>query len=891
MCGFHFTRQQFLRAFITLTALTGIFSLTAQAQIGIITTYAGGGPNNLSAQQANIGSPSVTALDAAGDLYIASPTLYLVFRVDHVTGQLTIFAGNGGPYYFGDGVLATSTGVGTPYGLAFDAAGNLYIADATNNAIRRVDAVTGIITTFVGDGGDCANDTDGLGDGCPAKLAIIYSPNALAFDASGNLFIADSGSCRIRRVDAATGMITTVAGSGSEGYSGDGGPATSARLLFPYGVAVDGSGNVFIADSYNYRIRRVDAATGMITTVAGSGSEGGYSGDGGPATSASLNVPSGVAVDGAGDLFIADTYDNRIRRVDGSTGIITTVVGNLSHPSSVEVDGMGNLLIADTRNNFVRLWDTSTQALTTTAGNGTLFYSGDGGPATIASLSFPQGVAVDVAGNVLISDSSSNRIRKVNAITGIITTVAGTGLQGYTGDGGAATSADLSGPYGVALDGTGNLFISDSGNNVVRRVDAVTGIITTVAGDGIAGYSGDGGPATKANLLATGLTVDSAGNIFISDGYDSYVRKVDAATGVITTVAGDGIRAYNGDGIPATSASLNWPAGLATDAAGDLFIADSNNQAIRRVDASTGVISKGAGTPGISGFGGNGGPATSAKLDIPLAVAFDDAGNLFIADSNNNTIRRVDAVTGIITRVGGDGNPGYCGDGGAATDACLGFPYGLTIDGAGNLFISDSLNHRIRRVPLGGGMTTVTASPNPAIAGQSVTLTATVTGLSPSGTLTFTKDGVALATVPVANGQAVYTQVYPWANTKAIVAEYSGDTINQPSTSALLNLVVNPATSTTTLVSSENPAVVGDSVTFAATVTSWSGLMPPDGGLVTFYKNGIVVATATLAGGQASYTKVFDTANTKSMTATYAGDVTNNGSTSAVLYEVVNPGP
>jgi uncharacterized protein (TIGR03437 family) len=345
--------------------------------------------------------------------------------------------------------------------------------------------------------------------------------------------------------------------------------------------------------------------SGIITTVAGSGpaegSSGGFSGDGGPATSAELNFTSSVRVDASGNLFIADFKNSRIRRVSAS-GIITTV-----------------------------------------AGNGVQGFSGDGGPANSASLNRPVAVAVDTSGNLFIADTYNSRIRKVSA-GGMITTVAGNGSYGFSGDGGPATSASLNYPEGVAVDAAGNLFIADDLNNRIRQV-SVSGIITTVAGNGTQGFSGDGGPATRASFYAPkDIVVDAFENLFIVDNFNSRLRKV-SASGIITTVAGNGTTVFCGqgscvgDGGPATSASLGYLQGVAVDASGDLFIADSNNQRIRKV-STTGVITTVAGD-GITGFSGDGGPATSAFLDSPYGVAVDASGNLFIADSGNNRVREV----------------------------------------------------------------------------------------------------------------------------------------------------------------------------------------------------------------------------------------------------------
>jgi hypothetical protein len=310
--------------------------------------------------------------------------------------------------------------------VAVDAAGNLFIADASNHRVRRVDAASGIITTVAGGVSLVFPD---IGDGGPATSARLRLLSGVAVDAVGNLFIADRNHQRIRRVDASTGIITTVAGTGFRGFSGDGFPATSASLGDPSGVAVDAFGNLFIADERNHRIRRVDAASGIITTVAGNGIRG-FSGDGGLATSASLRNPFDVALDAAGNLFIADASNHRIRRVDAASGIITTVAGG------------GFSVFPDI---------------------------GDGGPATSASLAFPTGVAVDAAGNLFIADNSNQRIRRV-APSGVITTVAGDGSFGFSGDGGPATQASLAGPRGVAVDSAGSLFIADERNHRIRRV-------------------------------------------------------------------------------------------------------------------------------------------------------------------------------------------------------------------------------------------------------------------------------------------------------------------------------------------------------------------------------------------------------------------------------------
>jgi len=364
---------------------------------------------------------------------------------------ITTVAGNGNDGADGDGGPALAASLGGPGGIVVDASGNLFIAETYNDRIRKVSAASGIITTVAGNGNDGSS-----GDGGLAVSALLSNPTDVAVDASGNLFIADGV---IRKVSAANGIITTVAGGGTGVFSGDGGPATSASLG-ACSVTVDASGNLFIADEFNNRIRKVSAASGIITTVAGSGAvgyqSGSFSGDGGPATSATLNEPCGVAVDASGNLFIADGLNNRVRKVSAADGIITTVAGN--GPSCANLNSCGG------------------------------GFSGDGGPAISASLNQPSRVAVDAAGNLFISDQGNQRIRKVSA-TGIITTVAGNGIAGFSGDGGPATSASLSAPAGVGVDGFGNLFISDYINGRIREVSAAVVAPTIKSGGVVPVYS------------------------------------------------------------------------------------------------------------------------------------------------------------------------------------------------------------------------------------------------------------------------------------------------------------------------------------------------------------------------------------------------------------------
>jgi len=709
-------------------------SCIASAQTYTIATFAGSSPPaplNFPATSAGLSPPYGLAVDSTSSVFFTNGYYgYFVLRLAAATGILTLVAGNGTAGFSGDDGLATSAAFNTPLGLARDSVGNLYIADSANSRIRKVS--NGVITTVAGNG------TPGFsGDGGPATSAQLAGPSNVAVDTAGDLYIVDTGNQRIRKVS--NGIITTVAGNGAQGYSGDHGPAAGAHLYNPSAVAIDSAGNLYIADSYNNRIREV--SNGVITTVAGGAPPtgtapilgpglppyGGFGGDGGPATAAQLYDPSGVAVDSAGNLYIADFYNGRIREV--SNGVINTVAGggaSLSDgsatraklaPFRVALDPSGNLYLSDLSGNRIR--KVSGGVITTLAGTGQPppVYSGNNGPAISALLNQPVGVATDTAGNLYFADSGTDRVHKVSG--GVITTVAGNGTFGYTGDTGPATSAELNYPIGIALDSAGNLYIADSHNSSVRKVS--NGVITTVAGNGMQGFSGDGGPATSAQLNnPTGVAVDAAGNLYIADSDNGRVRKV-STNGLITTVAGNGILApsngipggrgyggFSGDGGPATDAQLSTPTSVTVDSAGNLYISDYDNNRVREV--SHAIINTVAGSGpngGFAGFGGDGGPATSGQLNGPWGTAVDSAGNLYIADTGNNRVRKVS--NGVITTIAGSTTGGFYGDHGPATSAGLNSPLGVAVGSAGSVYIADSQNSRVRVLTQG---TAPTITPN-----------------------------------------------------------------------------------------------------------------------------------------------------------------------------------
>jgi uncharacterized repeat protein (TIGR01451 family) len=621
---------------------------------------------------------------------------------------------------YAGGFPAPTAAVATNYALngvssvAIDQFGNTYLISGLDCVFKADPA--GNLTRVAG---TCRPGYSG--DGGPAVQAQLNYPRGLAVDSAGNLYIADQFNNRIRKVDA-SGIITTVVGTGAWGYNGDNIPATSAQLYSPQGICLDTAGNLYIADFGNFRIRKVTG--GIISTVAGSGAEG-DSGDGAAAISAALYGVAGVAVDSAGNLYIADSESNRVRAV-GLNGIINTVAGTgvggysgdggqaisaqLNQPWGLAVSAAGYLYIADLGNNRVRSVSPG-GTIQTVAGNGNNNgLLGDGWPAISATISVPEGVSVDATGNLYIADTGNERVRKVTP-AGIISTIAGNGVYPYFfGDGGPATLAGF-GNRGIAVDTADNLYVADSDNNRLREISA-SGTVTTIAGTGIYSDSGDGGPAISAGVATDVVAVDSMGNVYI--GGFARVRKI-ATNGVITTVVGNGTYGYSGDNGPATSAVMAGPpSGLAVDTAGNLYISDANNQRIRKVTPE-GIITTVAGTGG-AGYSGDGGPGTSAELNYPAGLAADAAGNLYIADNSNLRVRKL-APDGTISTVAGNGIPGNAGDGGPATSAQLYHPLALAVDSAGDLYIGSQYS-AVRKVSRGGFISTIAGTGNGGYSGD-----------------------------------------------------------------------------------------------------------------------------------------------------------------------------
>ncbi len=615
----------------------------------------------------------------------------------------------------GDGSKAINAPIGGSLGLdvATGPDGSFYIADADNEMVLRV-GTDGILHVIAGNG-----FVGHWGDGGLAVNAALFNVSGVAVDATGNVYVAEYGGKNFGgaiRMVTPDGNISTIAGTGALGYAGDGGPASTAILNRPYGVAVDPGGNLYFIDQANGRIRKFRPG-GLIGSIAGGGQITGRNADGGQATDASLGGLTRLTVDPGGDVYFLD--DNLTVRKVTPAGILSTVAGggqstadgipatqSLMVPVGLAADAAGNLYIADYYTGSIR--KITNGVIATIAGRGTGF-SGDGGPALMAAFNFPVGtLAVNAAGDVFVADNENLRIREISG--GIVRTVAGNGLYRLAGNGGPASSATIYYASGLRTDPAGNLYFAEPTLNRVRKI-ATDGTISIFAGDGLFGYAGDNGPATKARLaFPSYLATDKAGNVYVSDTANNAIRKIDGNQ-TITTIAGMGVSGYTGDQGPAAQAKLAQPEGLDFDAEGDLWFADSLNHSIRVIGPGGDIFTvAGNGKPG---FSGDGGLAAKAQLNAPRGLRIFAPGTTqesrYFSDSGNNRVRRIRFIGGqyVIDTVAGNGKPGYSGDGGQAIDAKLNQPEGLAFDALGVLYIADRSNSVVRAVTADGVIGTV----------------------------------------------------------------------------------------------------------------------------------------------------------------------------------------
>ncbi|WP_041586038.1 Ig-like domain repeat protein [Terriglobus saanensis] len=698
------------------------------------------------------------------------------------------------------------------------------------------------------DEGTCATGTFLAGQSC--SISVTFSPKAPG-ERVGAVVLMNGGTVLGTQLLHGSGKgsvgvflpgtVSTVAGNSSFNYAGDGGDARSSPIFIPSGVVVDPAGNIYLSDTNNNRVRRVDAVTHVITTVAGDGTTG-VTGDGGPAVSAPVNYPTALVLNGAGDLYIADTRNNAIRKLTLATGILSTIAGRLGVPGS----------------------------------------SGDGGSATLATLNAPGGLAMDAAGFLYIADTGNDTIRRIDPSTGMITLFAGIPtVADFAGDGGPASAGRFNNPLGLAIDSGGSLYIADQANHRIRMITA-GGSLSTVAGTGVPRYNGDGGLAVAAQLQQpAAVAVDVARNLYIADSNNHLVRKVSSTTGLISSIVGiPGAAAYSGDNGPANVAKINGPYALALDSAGDLYFADLLNNRIRKVSNSyatlqyTPIRVGRTSAPQSQTFENDGNDSLIFTAIAPDADSATDPGTTSCAivtplDKNDTCV------------VGAEFKPQTVG---AVVTAEIQLQSNAS-NSPGIIHLSgeaDALEPTTVALQTSG-------SPSALGAAITFTATVKITsgvGTSPVGTVTFL-DGTTQIGTGTLNGTGVttFTTSALALGSHDITAHYGGDTQNAPSTSAVLTQIVKQGPSVV-LTASPNPSLVGDSVLFSAKVTT-STIQPS--GLVAFKDGATSIGSGSLNGsGVATFATTALVAGSHSITASYVGDANTLSGTSVAVTQVVN---
>jgi streptogramin lyase len=795
-------------------------------------------------------NPYGVAVDSTGNVYVADTGNDMIRKID-TTGNVTTLAGIAGVPGPGNGNGTAATFNG-PTGVAVDSTGNVYVADAGNNMIRKIDTNQNV-TTWAGS--TTAGSANGNG-----TAASFDDPWGVAVDSAGNVYVADNANNMIRKIDTAQN-VTTWAGSTTAGSAN--GNGTAASFHNPYGVAVDSTGNVYVADFYNDTIREIDTAQN-VTTLAGTAAvKGSANGNG---TAASFFAPSSVAVDSADNVYVADAGNQLIRKIDNAGNVTTwagtaDVGGNANGngtaasfrgPYGVAVDSTGNIYVADTGNQLIRETDNA-QNVTTLAGTRLATGSENGNStATAAMFNNPRGVGVDSAGNTYVGDTVNDLIRKIDTAGNVTTWAGAVGIPGHAN--GNGTSSTFLAPYGVAADSAGNVYVADAGNDMIRKIDTNQNVTTWAGSPGVGTANGNGTAAKFHNPYS--VAVDSAGNVYVADELNYEIRKIDTNQNV-TTWAGSGTAGYaNGNG---TAASFNNPYAVAVDSAGNVYVADNANNMIRKIDTAQNVTTW-AGSTTAGHADGNG---TAATLNGPTGVAVDSAGNVYVADHNNDLIRKIDTAQNVTTMAGVALTPGTAN--GVENAATFYAPFAMAVDSAGNVYVCDNGNARITKGMASPAFSGLTASQSVTYGTTAITLTGTVSATG--STTVYPASGETIKVIINGNVQTTTTSgssggfsitynpstIPPSAGAYTIIYSYAGDA----------SLYLTNDTSTTLTV---NQATSG--------VTVW-----PTASAITY---GQTLASSTLSGGTATPAGNFTF--TASSTAPAAGTASQS-----VTYTPTNP--
>jgi DNA-binding beta-propeller fold protein YncE len=660
-------------------------SLTPLNIAGVVTTLAGSATSfsDGTGRAAGFNNPDGITTDGT-NLYVADTANHEIRKIVMATGVVSTLAGST-KYGHADGT-GTAASFDSPEGITIDPAGtNLYVADTGNHEIRKVVIATGAVTTIAG------STTSGYADGTGTAAGFNY-PYGITIDSTGtNLYVVDTDNNEIRKVVIATGVVSTLAGTINQGNTD--GTGTAASFCYPVGITIDSTGtNLYVTDTGWNKIRKIVISTAAVSTLAGGSSDGGNVD--GTGTAARFNSPYGITIDSTGtSLYVMDSSNHEIRKIVIATGVVSTVAGtgtrgcsdgtgiaaSFYYPHGITAYG-ANLYIADTSNNEIRKMVIATGVVTTLAGSD----NGADGTGSAARFFSPCGVATDGT-NLYVVDSSNYEIRKIVIATGVVTTLAGSPTSGYAD--GTGSAARFYKPEGVAIDPAGtNLYVADSRNNMIRKIVIATGVVSTLAGSTTKGSADGKGSAASFNY-PEGITIDLTGtNLYVSDTDNNEIRKIVIATGVVSTLAGSTTKG-SADGT-GSAASFNYPYGITTDGT-SLYVTDEVNHEIRKIVIATGVVSTLAGSTSSGSADGTG---SAAGFHYPYGITTDGI-NLYVADSENYEIRKIVIATGVVSTLAGSTTGGHADGTGSA--ASFYNPDGITTDGT-SLYVTDSKNNMIR---------------------------------------------------------------------------------------------------------------------------------------------------------------------------------------------------